>query len=75
MWAKTAWGFQTGDLIKANVPKGKYQGVHVGRVAVRKTGYFDIVTSKRKVTVSHEHGKCLQRCDGYEYSIRPFSVQ
>ncbi|MDA8334784.1 MAG: hypothetical protein M0Z41_07305, partial [Peptococcaceae bacterium] len=35
-------GFQTGDLVVADIPKGKYQGRWRGRVAVRKTGYFDI---------------------------------
>jgi 5-methylcytosine-specific restriction endonuclease McrA len=32
---KSVHGFQTGDLVRALVPRGKNTGVHVGRVAVR----------------------------------------
>ncbi|NEQ16462.1 MAG: HNH endonuclease [Moorea sp. SIO3E2] len=28
-------GFQTGDLVKADIPKGKYAGQHTGRIAIR----------------------------------------
>jgi len=33
--AKSFLGFQTGDIVKAVIPKGKYAGVHIGRVAIR----------------------------------------
>ena len=39
---KVHHGFQTGDIVTADVPKGKYKGIRQGRVAVRATGYFDI---------------------------------
>jgi 5-methylcytosine-specific restriction endonuclease McrA len=29
--AKTVYGFQTGDIVKAVVPSGKYEGVYIGR--------------------------------------------
>jgi 5-methylcytosine-specific restriction endonuclease McrA len=75
MRAKSIFGFQTGDLVKADVLKGKFQGIQKGRVAVRKSGSFDIATSNGKATVSHKNCRLVQRGDGYEYSIRPFSVQ
>lgn len=39
----------TGDLVRAVVPKGKKTGTHVGRVAVRKTGSFNIITRTETV--------------------------
>ncbi|MGA9031267.1 MAG: RNA-guided endonuclease IscB [Sulfuricaulis sp.] len=32
---KQAYGFHTGDMVKATVPSGKKTGVHCGRVAIR----------------------------------------
>jgi hypothetical protein len=49
---KSARGFQTGDLAAGLKTKGKNQGRHVGRVVVRKSGYFDISTKGGKVSVS-----------------------
>ncbi|GLC97798.1 hypothetical protein Tamer19_72070 [Cupriavidus sp. TA19] len=40
MRSKRAFGFQTGDMVKAVVPSGKKAGTHVGRVAIRATGSF-----------------------------------
>ena len=67
MEEKSIHGFQTGDLVKAVVPKGKNQGTHIGRVAVRKTGSFDIKTLSEKLGVSWKHCSLLQRADGYSY--------
>lgn len=62
-------GFQTGDMVIANVPTGKKAGVHVGRVAVRATGSFDIKTIQGLIQgVSHKYCKITQRADGYGYS-------
>jgi 5-methylcytosine-specific restriction endonuclease McrA len=41
---KRHFGYQTGDLVRAVVPTGKYQGVHLGRVLARATGRFDLAT-------------------------------
>jgi hypothetical protein len=30
MRKKTVHGFQTGDMVEAVIPKGKYKGVHIG---------------------------------------------
>ena len=42
------FGFQTGDIVKAAVPKGKYMGTWIGRVAVRASGYFDLKRRPRE---------------------------
>ena len=67
---KQHFGFQTGDMVKANVPKGKKTGLHVGRVAVRKSGNFDVQTPQGVVQgISHKHCTVVQRADGYGYSF------
>ncbi|WP_440065890.1 RRXRR domain-containing protein [Streptosporangium sp. OZ121] len=68
---KTVRGFQTGDLVRANVPTGKKAGVHTGRVAVRSTGNFDFTTRHGTVQgIGHRHVHLLQRADGYGYTLR-----
>lgn len=75
MREKRAYGFQTGDMVSANVPKGKKIGVHQGRVAIRKTGYFNIQTMNGAVQgISHRHCTLIQRGDGYRYHQTP-SIQ
>ena len=67
---KRIQGFQTGDLVKAIVPNGKKAGTHVGRVAVRATGSFNIQTSLEVVQgISHKHCRVIQRADGYGYFL------
>ncbi|WP_246265328.1 RNA-guided endonuclease IscB [Acrocarpospora pleiomorpha] len=66
---KTVRGFQTGDLVRANVPTGKKAGVHAGRVAVRATGSFNVATRHGTVQgIHHRHVRLLQRADGYGYA-------
>lgn len=68
---KRHFGFQTGDYVKADVPKGKRVGVHVGRVAIRASGNFTIQTKTGKVAdVPHRFCQLIQRGDGYGYSIQ-----
>jgi len=67
---KVHFGFMTGDLVIADVPKGKYRGKHVGFVAVRASGYFDIkdVHGHRLAQgISHRYCKLVWRYDGYTY--------
>ena len=62
-------GFQTGDTVKAVVPKGKKTGTYTGRVAVRATGSFNIQTEGCVIQgISHRYCKLIQRADGYGYS-------
>lgn len=66
---KVHCGFQTGDLVRAVVPSGKKAGTHVGRVAVRARGSFNITTRHGFVPdIHHRHVRLLQRADGYGYT-------
>lgn len=68
---KTFHGYQTGDLVRAAVPNGKNAGTHTGRVAVRKTGKFNIATAAGTIqSVNHKYCRLLQRADGYGYTTR-----
>lgn len=67
--ARTVKGFRTGDLVKAIVPAGKKQGIHVGRVAVRASGSFNITHTETVQGISHRHCRLLMRSDGYRYSF------
>lgn len=76
MRQKSVKGFQTGDRVKAVVPVGKKVGTHVGRVAVRASGSFNIQVSKGVVVqgISHKHCRLVQRADGYGYSYSPADI-
>ncbi len=66
---KRVKGFQTGDLVRAVVPKGKKQGNYVGRVAVRTTGNFNIKSNRKTVQgISFKYCQLIQRADGYSYA-------
>jgi len=65
---KRVKGFQTGDIVKAVVTKGKKIGTYIGRVVVRAKGSFDIGSGEEKVGgISYKYCQLLQRSDGYEY--------
>ena len=68
--AKRVKGFQTGDIVKAVVLKGKKKGTYVGRVAVRTSGYFNIKIGQTTVQgIGYKDCRILQRLDGYSYAI------
>jgi 5-methylcytosine-specific restriction endonuclease McrA len=65
---KKVKGFQTGDMVKAIVTTGTKQGTYIGRVAVRSTGSFNIVTSTQTIQgISHRFCQMLHNADGYSY--------
>lgn len=67
---KYFFGFQTGDMVKADVPKGVNKGVWYGRVLCRSSGSFDIKTKHgRKSGINHRYIKLIQNNDGYEYKL------
>ncbi|MGH2496556.1 MAG: RNA-guided endonuclease IscB [Ktedonobacteraceae bacterium] len=67
---KRYFGYQTGDLVRAVVPHGARRGTHVGRVAVKASGYFTIQMKRGKVTdVAHRYCQVQQRTDGYSYQF------
>jgi 5-methylcytosine-specific restriction endonuclease McrA len=75
---KSVKGFQTGDHVVATVPAGKKAGIHVGRVAIRRTGSFNIQTATGVVQgVGWRHCRRVQRGDGYGYgwlaAIKPLT--
>jgi 5-methylcytosine-specific restriction endonuclease McrA len=67
---KLHFGFQTGDIVRIIVPKGKYRGTWVGRVAVRASGYFDLKDNYGKRIcqgISYKTCCLIQRTDGWQY--------
>ena len=73
---KRVKGFQTGDLVQAQVPTGRKAGTYQGRVAIRATGSFNIQTARGIVQgISHRHCRLLQRADGYGYFFQPKPIQ
>lgn len=67
---KQFFGFQTGDIVKADIPKGKHQGQYTGRATIRKSGYFDIKdgTGKRVCQgISWRYMQILQKNSGWQY--------
>jgi hypothetical protein len=70
MRSKSVHGFQTGDQVKAMVPKGKKLGTYLARVAVRDSVSFNLQTSKETVQgISHKHCHINQIGDGYGYHL------
>ncbi len=67
--SKSAFGFQTGDMVKAVVMTGKKAGNHLGRVAIRASGRFNIQSGTGLVQgIHHRFCTLIQRADGYGYS-------
>lgn len=65
---KIHFGFQTGDIVKAIVTKGKKIGKYIGRIAIRATGSFNLNTRKELVQgVSYKYCKIIHKKDGYSY--------
>lgn len=63
-------GFQTGDIVKAVVTRGKKVGIYVGRVAVRSTGSFNISTPNGLIQgISHKYCQPIHLKDGYSYAV------
>jgi hypothetical protein len=54
-------GFQTGDMVPAEVPTGKTAGTHVGRVAVRGSGSLRVGNAD---PINAKSCKLLHRADG-----------
>ncbi|GIE41428.1 hypothetical protein Alo02nite_43260 [Actinoplanes lobatus] len=66
---KHVHGYATGDLVRAVVSTGLKRGTHLGRVAVRTTGSFNIRTRYGLVQgIHHRHCRLLQRGDGWAYT-------
>ena len=58
----------TGDLVRAIVPHGKYAGFHIGRLPVRASGSFNIATANGTIQrASYKYCKVVYKMDGYSY--------
>ena len=66
---KRFFGVQTGDVVKACVPSGKYQGTWVSRVVVKASGWFDLVIGGQKASVHQKYCTRLWAADGYTYIL------
>lgn len=65
--AKSFQGFQTGDIVKADVPTGKFAGQYVGRIAIRFRPSFVLQLPTQKFDVHPKYLKTIHKADGYEY--------
>jgi 5-methylcytosine-specific restriction endonuclease McrA len=72
---KTIHGFRTGDLVKAVVSTGKKGGRHIGRVAVRASGSFNIQTENGTIQgINWRHCRRVMRDDGYTYTQQTTAI-
>jgi len=69
--SKLVKGFQTGDIVKAIVPKGLNRGEYLGRVIIHSSGYFDIKINDCLVHgIGHKYCSLIQKNDGYSYNYK-----
>jgi 5-methylcytosine-specific restriction endonuclease McrA len=64
--SKFSFGFQTGDLVSALVPAGKYAGTHSGRITIRNRPAFKL----NGFDVHPNYLTLIQQADGYSYAKR-----
>ena len=63
---KRYFGFQTGDIVRVVIPKGKQAGTHSGRVTVRASGSFK-VRGQVEAQCSHKYCTAIHKSDGWQY--------
>ncbi|GET38432.1 RNA-guided endonuclease IscB [Microseira wollei] len=61
-------GFSTGDIVRADVPKGKYFGTFTARVCPMSHGYGEFVIDKKRRSIKLEYLTPVHRRDGYDYA-------
>lgn len=66
--SKTFAGYQTGDLVQAVIPSGKYAGTYAGRIAIRHRPSFRLSAGGKVFDVHPKHLKKIQGADGYAYA-------
>lgn len=67
---KQCHGFQTGDIVKAHVTKGKNIGHYQGRVAIKHNGNFVIKDTRTNQVVEgipYRYCAIIQKDDGWRY--------
>ena len=69
--SKSVEGFQTGDIVKAIIPKGLKKGEYFGRVIIKSSGRFKIAYNNCIVDgIGYKYCRLIQRGDGYSYSCK-----
>ncbi len=63
--AKFFMGFGTGDIVKANIPTGKYAGTYTGRIAIRFKPSFKITTGGKSFDVHPKYLQAIHQADGF----------
>ncbi|NMG06564.1 RNA-guided endonuclease IscB [Brasilonema sp. UFV-L1] len=61
-------GFSTGDIVRADVPKGKYTGTFTARVCPMSHGYGEFVINKKRRSIKLDYLTPVHRKDGYDYA-------
>jgi len=61
-------GFCTGDIVRADVPKGKYKGTFTARVCPMSHGYGEFVIDKKRRSIKLEYLTLVHRRDVYDYA-------
>jgi hypothetical protein len=61
--AKRFLGFQTGDMVRAVIPRGTFTGTHTGRIAIRYRPSFRL----NGFDVHPKYLTIIHYADGYEY--------
>jgi len=59
--------YQTGDICKIVIPKGKYKGIYVARIMIRHSGYFDFKYKGKRMNTNYKNCKIIQKNNGYDY--------
>lgn len=67
--SKFYMGFQTGDLVKANVLNGKYAGTYTGRIAIRFKPSFKLTAEGKSFDVHPKYLQVIHRADGFANSF------
>jgi len=66
--AKFFMGFTTGDMVKADIPSGKYAGKYTGRIAIRFRPSFMLLLPDKRFDVHPKYLTTVHKADGYEYN-------
>jgi RRXRR protein/HNH endonuclease len=65
-------GWQSGDIVVAQVPRGRFAGAHRGRLVMRfgKAKRFGLRVGAQLIDVYAKNLRRLHRADGYDYAFR-----
>lgn len=66
--SKFFMGFQTGDLVFADVGSGKYAGAYTGRIAIRFKPSFKLIAGNKSFDVHPKYLRTIHKADGYAYA-------